>query len=92
MCLIGIAKPKPRISIASSKQHLSSNVTKHDEHIKTSNNLLTNNFFNKHILLNPGPNYEIEPHDTCFYISLVKEENYNWKAARVKLCKLIGIT
>ena len=46
-----------------------------------------NNFANKYVVLNPGPGYEIEPQDVCIYISLVKEENYNWKAARTKICK-----
>ena len=40
----------------------------------------------KSILLNPGPDYLIEPQDQCFYISQVKEENYNWKIAKSKIC------
>ena len=38
----------------------------------------------KSILLNPGPNYYLEPSDQCFYISLAKEENFNWKDIRSK--------
>lgn len=44
---------------------------------------------NKTILLNPGPDYLIQPQDHCFYISQVKEENYNWKVARTKICNLV---
>jgi len=43
---------------------------------------------NKSLLLNPGPSYLLEPTDLCFYISLVKEENYNWKEARLADCIL----
>ena len=37
-------------------------------------------------MLNPGPSYILEPTDLCLYISLVKEENYNWKEARLSDC------
>ncbi len=42
---------------------------------------------NEYIVLNPGPNYDLEPNDICLYISLVKEENYDWKEAKARLCK-----
>ena len=90
--MIGVAKSRPKLSEASSKQQINSFVFKqNDEHMTSIRNLTSNSFLNKYILLNPGPNYEIESHDICIYISLVKEENYNWKAARLKICKLIGI-
>ena len=47
------------------------------------------NMASMNMLLNPGPDYELEAQDTCFYISLVKEENYDWKISRTKICKLI---
>ena len=47
------------------------------------------NIASMNMLLNPGPDYELEAQDTCFYISLVKEENYDWKISRTKICKLI---
>lgn len=51
-----------------------------------------NNPFNRIILLNPGPNYEIEAQDICYYISLVKEENYNWKSSKAtRSCEFIFI-
>ena len=42
---------------------------------------------NKSILLNPGPNYYLEPSDQCFYISLGKEENFDWKTIKPKSTK-----
>jgi hypothetical protein len=47
------------------------------------------NIASMNMLLNPGPDYELEAQDTCFYISLVKEENYDWKISRTKICKFI---
>ncbi len=44
------------------------------------------NSLTQNILLNPGSNYFIEPNDTCFYISLVKEENYDWKNFKFRPC------
>ncbi|CAF0855636.1 unnamed protein product, partial [Brachionus calyciflorus] len=84
VCLIGVAKPKPKLSEATSRQYINSTMLKQNED-QLSKNTPANSFLNKYILLNPGPSYEIEPNDICFYISLVKEENYNWKAARLKL-------
>lgn len=77
-----------KLSMASSR--LNSFNSKLNDEMHNTNNFLkipsnTNLPSNKNILLNPGPNYEIEAHDTCFYISLVKEENYNWKA-KSKIC------
>jgi hypothetical protein len=34
------------------------------------------------IQLNPGSQYQIEAQDLCFYISLVKEENYEFKTRK----------
>lgn len=34
------------------------------------------------IVLNPGSEYSIQPHDLCLYISMYKEENYNFKYAK----------
>jgi hypothetical protein len=45
--------------------------------------------FNRYIIINPGPDYKILSQDLCFYISLVKEENYDWKLAKSKLCRII---
>ncbi|KAL0966786.1 hypothetical protein UPYG_G00300100 [Umbra pygmaea] len=36
----------------------------------------------KTILLNPGSQYRMSPHDTCFYISMTKEENSTFKTQR----------
>ena len=47
---------------------------------------------NKNILLNPGSDYELDEEDQCFYISLVKEENYDWKNSRAKICKFLRIS
>ena len=33
----------------------------------------------REIILNPGANYQIKSDDICFYISLVKEENFEMK-------------
>lgn len=44
-------------------------------------------FTNRTILLNPGINYKIREDDICFYISLVKEENYEAQRNKSKLCK-----
>lgn len=44
-------------------------------------------FYKPEIYLNPGTNYQIKPNDTCFYISLVKEENYELKLFKLKICK-----
>lgn len=50
-----------------------------------SANIDCNNISKRTILLNPGSQYQIEAQDLCFYISLVKEENYEWKASKLKL-------
>ncbi len=95
MCLIGIGKPRKQFSNSSS--FLSSIVSKSDDDLDPNNpknNLAScnsdsiplNYYSNKNILLNPGPDYLIQPQDICFYISIVKEENYNWKAAKLKIC------
>lgn len=88
MCLIGVGRQRSRLSMASSHiNSFNSKLNEDNQHQPNTNkNQNANIFNNKYILLNPGPNYEIEPHDTCFYISLVKEENYNWKAAKSKIC------
>ncbi len=36
-------------------------------------------FSNKDLLINPGIRYIIEADDICVYISLIKEENYDFK-------------
>ncbi len=69
MCLIGVGKYKSPAEIDQNNENAAS----------------FSSFSNEYIQLNPGPNYEIEPNDLCFYISLVKEENYDWKEARNRL-------
>ena len=39
------------------------------------------------IQLNPGSQYQIEAQDLCFYISLVKEENYEFKTRKTSFSK-----
>lgn len=41
-----------------------------------------NAFMNCNVIINPGSRYFIQPDDICIYISLVKEENYDWKNAK----------
>ena len=82
MCLIGIAKHKQNFSTFSSNIALSSKCS------SASLSEQATNFSSKYVLLNPGPNYEIESNDVCLYMSIVKEENFNWKAARTKICNM----
>ena len=37
-------------------------------------------FSNRDLLINPGSKYLIEPDDICIYMSIKKEENYDFKA------------
>jgi hypothetical protein len=41
------------------------------------------------IFINPGPNYQIKGNDSCFYISLVKEENFDTKLLKMKIRKCL---
>lgn len=86
VCLIGIGCNRQ----AKSSYTLSANDNTSSHNSISVMNLLNRNISQtgtKQILLNPGPNYFIEPQDLCFYISQVKEENYNWKAVKSKICK-----
>jgi hypothetical protein len=94
VCLIGVGRPKYKQMIGSSTGVLNVNesysVSLEDPSSSAPelerSHSATNNFVNKYILLNPGPEYEIDGQDLCFYVSLVKEENYIWKEARTKIC------
>ena len=85
MCLIGVK----RNSLNESLNQNSSFFSKKNEfsHSNQSVNIDVNIIASMNMLLNPGPDYELEAQDTCFYISLVKEENYDWKNCRTKICK-----
>ena len=43
----------------------------------------------RQICVNPGPNYLLQANDTCFYISLVKEENFETILLKMKIRKSV---
>ena len=95
MCLIGIGKIKEKSGFLHTNESYNSNhsdtafseLFSKQSSIKTSNDEQRKESFNRTIMINPGPDYKIQSQDLCFYISLVKEENYDWKTAKSKLCK-----
>jgi len=91
VCLIGIKRAS---ELNESTTHNSSFFSKKNDfaHSNQSVNIdmNNNNTATMNMLLNPGPDYELEAQDTCFYISLVKEENYDWRNCRTKICKFIN--
>jgi hypothetical protein len=50
----------------------------------TENNMTLNGMasLDYSVILNPGKDYRLQPKDVCLYISLVKEQNFNWKEFR----------
>ncbi len=72
VCLIGVAKSRIKTNENASQQH--------------EKNPSFSSSSNEYIVLNPGPNYDLVPDDICLYISLVKEENYDWIEAKARLC------
>ncbi len=73
VCLIGIGKLD---------EELNSGSFTIEQNIGEQKNMLSNS----NIYLNPGNNYKILADDVCFYISLVKEENFEMKVIKQKTC------
>lgn len=93
VCLIGIGKDRKNMSSLMIFEDDEKNELKESRSSSTSSkasmkskHASTNSPINRCILLNPEPFYEIEAGDICYYISLVKEENYNWKGKQAKSC------
>lgn len=95
VCLIGIGKLKEKYSIFKPNTSYNSQQPSdiyNELYMRTNfmkSTIDPREHFNRFIMINPGPDYKIMSQDLCFYISLVKEENYDWKQAKAKLCKFI---
>ena len=97
VCLIGIGsfrkEYKSSLLLDSSTKSAIASVEDHHLHGGSSSyNSATHNIdltcmSKRTIQLNPGSQYQIEAQDLCFYISLVKEENYEFKTSKtLRLC------
>ncbi len=73
VCLIGIGKLD---------EELNSGSFTIEQNIDEQKKMLSNS----NIYLNPGNNYKIQADDVCFYISLIKEENFEMKVNKQKIC------
>lgn len=85
VCLIGIGKSRKRFSsmaFSSEDFNYSRSSSVNSSTSKSKCTSINMSLHSKSILLNPGAHYEIEAQDICYYISLVKEENYNWKGSK----------
>ncbi len=87
MCLIGVAsfKKEYKCSLRFDNTPRAPNPTADDLLGPNGLNIARfdlNNMSKRTILLNPGSTYQIESQDLCLYISLLKEENYDWKTSR----------
>jgi hypothetical protein len=90
VCLIGIGtfKKEYKSSLLLDNNTNKTATTLLDEqagmtsHYNTLHNIDFTCMSKRTILLNPGSQYQIEAQDLCFYISLVKEENYEFKTSK----------
>ncbi len=93
MCLIGVATFKKEYKCSllfdSSAVRSLNNTIEDMIGLNSQHNILNSldltSMSKRTILLNPGSNYQIESQDLCFYISLLKEENYEWKISKIKI-------
>jgi hypothetical protein len=91
VCLIGIGRraDKNRVSFSTcSVSSTGGDYSNNSQNEDNNNSSLPQqtNYINRNILINPGPDYIIDSDDECFYMSLIKEENYTMKISRTHTC------
>lgn len=83
VCLIGIGtykkEYKSSLLLENKSKTIDSSLEDHHLYENSAHNIDLTCMSKRNIQLNPGSQYQIEAQDLCFYISLVKEENYEFK-------------